>query len=67
MNEWLTYLPQVGNLVHLVEWLLVFNVVLTGAVILLAFRATEYKNRIEDLENELNAAIRDRLKDIEDL
>ena len=51
-------IPVIGELGHLVEWLLVFNIILIGAVILLAFRLAQYKHRVEDLEDELNNQIR---------
>lgn len=57
MNEFLTNIPLIQNLTDLVVWLLLFNVVLTGAVILFAFRASQYKLQAEELEGKLNDAI----------
>lgn len=59
--SYLTNIPLISNLSHLVEWLLLFNVLLTGAVILLAFRAAHYKQRAEDLESELRDSIRETI------
>lgn len=61
MNDFLSHIPLIKNLTDLVEWLLLLNAVLTGAVILLAFRATAYKQRAEELESELNEAIGDTI------
>jgi len=58
MNTYLTEFPQVVEILNLVEWLLLINVVLTGAVILLAFRASHYKHRVDELEAEIKATIR---------
>jgi len=58
MNTYLTEFPQVVEILNLVEWLLLINVVLTGAVILLAFRASHYKHRVDELEAEIKTAIR---------
>lgn len=57
MSDFLTNIPLIKSLTELVEWLLLLNVLLTGAVILLAFRATHYKRQAEELESELNEAI----------
>jgi hypothetical protein len=57
MSDFLTNIPLIRNLTELVEWLLLLNVVLTGAVILLAFRATHYKKQAEELEVQLHEAI----------
>lgn len=61
MNEYLNALPVVDELSNLVRWLLVVNVLLTGGVILFAFRAAMYKERIEELEAELGASVGDAL------
>lgn len=58
MRELLAKIPLISGLTNLVEWLLLLNVLLTGIVILLAFRLTHYKQRAEDLESEINATIR---------
>ncbi len=57
MKEFLTKIPIINNLTNIVEWLFLFNVLLTGAVILFAFRALHYKHRADELEAELNEAI----------
>lgn len=57
MNDFLSNIPLIRNLTSLIELLLLVNVLLTGAVILLAFRAAQYKREAEDLENRLNQTI----------
>jgi len=57
MMQFLTHVPLIHDLTQLVIWLLLMNVVLTGAVILLAFRAGQYKARAEELEAELHETI----------
>lgn len=57
MNDFLTKIPLIQDLTDLVVWLLLFNVLLTSAVILFAFRASQYKSRAEELETKLNDAI----------
>lgn len=57
MNDFLNNIPLIRNLTGLVELLLLVNVLLTGAVILLAFRASQYKRDAEELENRLNETI----------
>lgn len=57
MSNFLTHIPLVRGLTDLVEWLMLLNVVLTGAVILFAFRASHYKQQAEELESQLNEAI----------
>ena len=61
MTEFLSNIPLISSLANLVEWLLLLNVVLTGAVILLAFRLSHYKHQAEDLQDELNAQIRNTI------
>lgn len=57
MNDYITNIPLIQNLSQLVEWLLLINVVLIGAVILLAFRISQYKQQAEELELQLHEAI----------
>lgn len=64
MKDFLTKIPVVNDLTYLVEWLLVLNVMLTGVVILLAFRAAHYKHKAEELEAELNEAIGNTITEV---
>lgn len=57
MGHFIANIPIVRDLATLVEILLLLNVVLTGAVILLAFRASRYKAEAEELEARLNETI----------
>lgn len=57
MSQFLANIPLIRELTTLVEILLFLNVILTGGVILLAFRASRYKAEAEDLESRLNEAI----------
>ena len=57
MSGFIANIPLISGLAGLIEWLLLLNVVLTGAVILLAFRVTQYKRRADELEMQLHEAI----------
>ncbi len=57
MNDYLTKIPLIQGLTDLVVWLLLFNALLIGGVILFASRATQYKLKAEELESQLNDAI----------
>jgi len=59
MTEYLNSIPVMDDLSNLVKWLLVVNVLLTGGVILFAFRAAMYKERVEELEAELAKSVTD--------
>ncbi len=63
MTEYLNSTPVLDDLSNLVKWLLVVNVILTGGVILFAFRAAIYKERIDELEAELARSVNDVLID----
>lgn len=61
MTEYLNSIPVVDDLSNLVKWLLLVNVLLTGATILFAFRAELYKERVEELEAEIAKSVSDAL------
>ncbi|MGI8906254.1 MAG: hypothetical protein ACR2IE_07170 [Candidatus Sumerlaeaceae bacterium] len=61
MTEYLNSIPVLDDLSNLVKWLLLVNVLLTGATILFAFRAALYKERVEELETEIAQSVNDAL------
>ena len=61
MTEYLNSIPVLDELSNLVKWLLLVNVLLTGMVILFAFRAALYKERIDELESEIAESVSDAL------
>lgn len=61
MTDYLTDIPILDRLSQLVKWLLLFNVLLTGGVILLAWRAALYKERVDELEAERDRSVSDAM------
>lgn len=61
MTEYLNSIPVLDSLSNLVRGLLFVNVLLTGGVILFAYRAAIYKDRIEELEAQLGQSVNDAL------
>ncbi|MBX7246703.1 MAG: hypothetical protein K1X53_14495 [Candidatus Sumerlaeaceae bacterium] len=48
-------IPLVRELSSLIQWLLIINVLLIGAVILFAYRTITLSRRVEELEREKQA------------
>jgi hypothetical protein len=61
MTQYLSDIPVLDSLSNLVKWLLLLNVLLTGGIILLAHRAAQYKERVDELEAELGRSVSDAL------
>ena len=62
MNDFVSNIPLIGDLTTLVKVLLIFNALLIGGVILLGFRAIQYKKQVDELSEEINRSVNDALE-----
>lgn len=63
MMSFLNNLPLVKDLANLVEILLVLNILLMGIIILLGYRLSASRARIQQLESEINETIGETISD----
>lgn len=62
MNDYLSNIPLIGDLTTLVKVLLIFNALLIGGVILMGFRAIQYKKQLDDLRESMDRSVHDVLE-----